>query len=183
MVLYEIGQSDPPLETIESINDYTMEHKFKVLINVRLASEDPAEYPQDCNHTANRVAEAAVAGFAYPRVKILLDTFMDHDRGYFPRIGLYDRRLNPRRVALVLRHINSAINTYGSDITRVTKQIIGDWTTITFNSQQTTYCLNLPNHIEVPINQMEPNSIDLVYGTMNSKDLPEGTQHLTIKSI
>jgi 3',5'-cyclic AMP phosphodiesterase CpdA len=82
---------------------------------------------------ANRVAEAVVAGYAHPGVRILLDTFMDHDRGYFPRAGLYDRRLNPRRAALVLRHLTAAVNAYGTDITVPNKQAIDGWTAITFH--------------------------------------------------
>ena len=82
--VFEVGQFDPILPTIKRISDYAKANGFKALINVRLAPENPADYPQDHNHTANRVAEAAVAGYAHPDVRIFLDTFMDHDRGYFP---------------------------------------------------------------------------------------------------
>jgi hypothetical protein len=30
-------------------------------------------------------------------VAVFLDGFMDHDRSYYPRHGLIDRRYNPRR--------------------------------------------------------------------------------------
>lgn len=43
-----------------------------------------------------RVCAAFRAASAHPDVPVLLDTTMDHDRGYFPRIGLLDRRGNPR---------------------------------------------------------------------------------------
>lgn len=55
------------------------------------------------------VADQAVAAFdaarAHPDVRVILDTFMDQDRGYFPRHGLVDRRGNPRPAfrALVAR--------------------------------------------------------------------------------
>jgi hypothetical protein len=46
------------------------------------------------------VTERAVAAFdaarAHPHVTVILDTTVDHDRGYFPRHGLLDRRGNPR---------------------------------------------------------------------------------------
>jgi hypothetical protein len=158
-----------------------MANDFKALVNVRLAPEDPANYPQDHNHTANRVAETAVAGFAHPGVRVLLDTFMDHDRGYFPRAGLYDRRLNPRRAALVLRHMISAINAYGTDITIATKQATDGWTTISFHSPQTSYCLHLPHTTDAPLLQTDPTTIDLTTGVINTWKLPEGAQHLTVK--
>ena len=103
-----------------------------------------------------RVEKAVVAGYANPDVRIFLDTFMDHDRGYFPRAGLYDRRLNPRRAAFVLRHLNSAINIHGTDITIPIKQDINGWTIITFDSSQTSYCLHLPNTTDPPALQIEP---------------------------
>ena len=43
-----------------------------------------------------RVESAFRAALAHPDVPVLLDTTVDHDRGYFPRIGLLDRRGNPR---------------------------------------------------------------------------------------
>ncbi|MDP2312192.1 MAG: metallophosphoesterase [Pseudomonadota bacterium] len=49
-----------------------------------------------------RVALAALAARAHPDVTVVLDTFQDHDRGYFTRHGLYDRRGNPRPAARVL---------------------------------------------------------------------------------
>ncbi|MDP2305543.1 MAG: metallophosphoesterase [Pseudomonadota bacterium] len=49
-----------------------------------------------------RVALAALAARAHPEITVVLDTFQDHDRGYFTRHGLYDRRGNPRPAARVL---------------------------------------------------------------------------------
>jgi hypothetical protein len=181
--VFEVGQFDPPLSTIQRISDYVIAKGIRALVNVRLAPEDPANYPQDHNHIANRVAETVVACYTHPRVKVLLDTFMDHDRGYFPRAGLYDRRLNPRRAAHVLRHLISAINTHGSDITTPIKQTTNSWTTITFHSSRTAYILYLPHTIDAPILQKESTYIDLTTGTINTWKLPESTQHLTIKSL
>ncbi|MFA9496500.1 MAG: metallophosphoesterase [Candidatus Bathyarchaeota archaeon] len=179
--VFEVSQFDPLITTIQRISDYAKVNGFKALINIRLAPEDPANYPQDHHHTANRVAEAAVAGYAYPDVRIFLDTFMDHDRGYFPRAGLYDRRLNPRRAALVLRHLNSAINTYGTDINTPTKNSTNDWTTINFHSSQKSYCLHLPHTTDAQALQTEPTTVDLITGDINTLKLPEGSQYLIVK--
>jgi predicted phosphodiesterase len=179
--VFEVGQFDPPLPAIKRIGDYAKANGFKALVNVRFAPENPADYPQDHNHNANRVAEAAVEGYALPGVRVLLDTFMDHDRGYFPRAGLYDRRLNPRRAALVLRHLNSAINAHGTDITTPTKQTTDGWTTITFQSPQTSYSLHLPQTSDAPPLLTEPPTIDLTTGAINTQKLPKGTQYLTVK--
>ena len=179
---FEVGQYEPPLSTIKRINEYAALHGFKALINVRLAPENPAEYLQDDNQVANRVAEAAIAGYAYPGVKILIDTFMDHDRGYFPRVGLYDRRLNPRRAAFVLRHLSSAINRYGAEIVEISKKVSRDWATITFHSPQTIYTLKLPQTLNAPAVSAEANTIDLTTGTINPCKLNSGVPLLTVSA-
>jgi hypothetical protein len=181
--VFEVGQFDPPLSTIKRISEYARAKGIRALINVRLAPEDPATYPRDHNYIANRVAETIVASYSYPRVKILLDTFMDHDRGYFPRAGLYDRRLNPRKAALVLRHLNSAINIHGTNITPAIKETTNGWTVITFHSSRTIYNLYLPHTIDAQIHEKESTSIDLITGTINTRKIPKGKQHLAIKSL
>lgn len=42
------------------------------------------------------VRSAFAAAAAHPSLAVVLDTTVDHDRGYFPRHGLLDRRGNPR---------------------------------------------------------------------------------------
>lgn len=46
----------------------------------------------DAAAVANRVVEACLAASGRPEVTVFLDGFVDHDRGYFPRRGLLDRR-------------------------------------------------------------------------------------------
>ena len=58
---------------------------------------------------ARRVAEAALAARAHPTAQVFVDTFVDKDRGYYPRHGLVDRRGNLRSSACVLRNLSSSI--------------------------------------------------------------------------
>lgn len=44
-----------------------------------------------------RVRQAYLAAVENPGTTVILDTTVDHDRGYFPRHALLDRRGNPRR--------------------------------------------------------------------------------------
>jgi len=55
---------------------------------------------------ACRVAEALLAAVAHPDRPLFLDAFTDHDRGYFPRNALLDRRGGPRAAHRVLCHLN-----------------------------------------------------------------------------
>jgi hypothetical protein len=54
---------------------------------------------------AGRLAEAFVAARAFPGVRGLVDGLIDHDRGYFPRHGIVDRRGAPRAAYRVLRKL------------------------------------------------------------------------------
>jgi hypothetical protein len=115
------------------------------LVNVRFASEDPAEYLCDEDHVANRAAESLVAALGSPRVKVFLDTFMDLDRGYFPRMGIYDRRLNPRKGGRVVRNLAGVVNTLGGrDVDLGTATEKGGWRVCGFQTPKHRYELLLP---------------------------------------
>lgn len=92
---------------IAEIDNCSRERGLKSSVFVKLSDENPADDMTDERISTNRVAEAMVASFAVPGVQVYLDTFGDMDRGYFPRIGLYDRRFNPRRSSHVYRHLQS----------------------------------------------------------------------------
>ncbi|MCB9780610.1 MAG: metallophosphoesterase [Alphaproteobacteria bacterium] len=55
------------------------------------------------------VAQAFLAARAWPDVRVGLETFVDHDRGYFPRHGLIDRRGDPRPAWWSLLHLARGI--------------------------------------------------------------------------
>jgi len=167
--VFQVNQNDHPLETIGKISDYSNQKGFKALANVWLASEDPAEYLTDENRAANRAAEAIIAAYAYPNVKVFLDTFVDHDRGYFPRVGLYDRRVNPRKAGRVVKNLQAAITRSGPEIS-VTNIPDNDLGTIRFASKQSSYKLTLPREdVETFKAQQGSTIIDLVTGEINPR--------------
>ena len=59
---------------------------------------------------ANLAAESLTAAYAVHQAVIFLDTFVDHDRGYYPRHGLLDRRYNPRTGMHVLSHLRDVLH-------------------------------------------------------------------------
>jgi 3',5'-cyclic AMP phosphodiesterase CpdA len=65
-----------------------------VLIDLPRSSESTTF--EDDQALADRVAESVEAAFACPEAAVFLDSFMDHDRSYYPRHGLIDRHHNPR---------------------------------------------------------------------------------------
>jgi hypothetical protein len=55
---------------------------------------------------AQRVVAAAAVALGSPGRHVLLDGFVDHDRGYFPRHGLLDRKGDPRPAWWALRNLS-----------------------------------------------------------------------------
>jgi hypothetical protein len=116
-----------------------------MVANVRLASENPAEYPTDDLQVTNRVAEAMIAAAANHDVTVFLDTFMDLDRGYFPRIGLYDRRCNRRLGSYVFAHLQGVLNEFGPQYTLGECKETDEGKTCVFEASQTVFTLFLPS--------------------------------------
>jgi hypothetical protein len=87
---------------------------FSMLAHVRLAGESPAETMDDDRANACRIVEAALAAAVSPRVLAVADTFMDVDRGYFPRTGLIDRRSNLRAAGRAYANLHGLLSTFGA---------------------------------------------------------------------
>jgi hypothetical protein len=142
--VFQVGQYDDTWSSIKQIDDYAERMGIMAIANIKLSPENPAESLCDENHVANRTAESLISALRSPRVKVFLDTFMDLDRGYFPRIGMYDRRLNPRKGSLLARHLMGAVTKYGVDIELGTVTEKGGWRILKFHSPEYNYELLLP---------------------------------------
>ncbi len=115
--VFRISTDESPWKVIPSIGAYASEKGLRAVTNIRLASENPAEFLADDLFVSNRIAETMVSAAATHHVDAFIDTFLDLDRGYFPRIGIYDRRYNRRPGSYVFAHMVGVINDYGPDIT------------------------------------------------------------------
>jgi len=103
--VFRLRFEESPWDTVPRIAAFARDRGLRAAVNVRLASENPAEYNQDDAAIANQVAEALLAAFATDGCEVFIDTYVDVDRGYFPRHGLFDRRYNPRLASFVYRHL------------------------------------------------------------------------------
>jgi hypothetical protein len=105
-LVFRLPPSQSPAAGIRAAREAGARLGVRPIVHVQLqASDDPAQEQRDDTAIANRVAETVAAAFAAPSVEALLDTFVDHDRGYFVRHGLIDRRCNPRPAYHALRHL------------------------------------------------------------------------------
>jgi hypothetical protein len=171
--VFEIGENESPYETVSKVHEYSSSRGFKALVNVRLAPEDPAVYPRDDLKTANRIAETVLTAHYIKDVSLLLDTFMDHDRGYFPRAGLYDRLLNPRMAANVLRNLDSLLMKYG-ELTGISWRELDKETVIEFDEEASHLILGLPSSKQINVHETDGILIDLVGGVVNPSTTIDG---------
>jgi predicted phosphodiesterase len=107
--VFRVGRNGSPWEKIQSAQKLAASCGVKAAVYVRLAHENPAQSENDDPANANRVAETISVALGLGDVEVFLDTFADHDRGYFPRTGLVDRRYNPRAAGFVFRYLHSAL--------------------------------------------------------------------------
>ena len=172
--VFQVDQDDNPLESIKKISDYAESKEIKAIANVRLGSEDPAEFFEDDDYVAGRAVEALLASHAYPEVHVFVDTFVDHDRGYFPRIGLYDRRVNPRKSAHIVRNLNLALQRFGSGISIPETQ--SETGSILFSTKKVSYKLHKGNEFKA---DRSSTVIDLVSGEITSVKVGDWNLEIT----
>lgn len=97
-------------ESIHKADEMMRELNLNGRIHFNMPRKTEAIPFTDDNKIANVVSEALVSSIVVDYVEVFLDTLVDHDRGYFPRHGLMDRRYNPRPAYHVFRHLFRAIS-------------------------------------------------------------------------
>ena len=84
------------VKVAEQLNRFAEDLGCDIIASVKLAGKTLADRFEDDMVIARLAAEAIIASQTSERVRYVFDTFMDIDRGYFPRNGFIDRRFNPR---------------------------------------------------------------------------------------
>ena len=79
----------------------------RILASLKLSAPGVATARTGDRETAARAAQAMVLSRCGPDVLYVFDTFMDVDRGYYPRDAFIDRRFNPRPPASVFTALAS----------------------------------------------------------------------------
>jgi hypothetical protein len=108
-----MARRERPWDFMRGADELSAKLHTQLLVHVRLAGEAPSDAMNDDMANACRVAEAALAAVVRPRVRAFVDTFMDVDRGYFPRTGFVDRRCSPRLASTVYANLHAVLATVG----------------------------------------------------------------------
>jgi hypothetical protein len=108
-------------EGITAVNNIVAGLDMSAVVHVYLPRANEGIMYVNDRQISNRIAEALAASIAMKSIDIWLDTFIDHDRGYYPRHGLLDRRYNPRSNFYVFRHLQHAIGGSTSHMIKMDK--------------------------------------------------------------
>ncbi|VTU17803.1 Calcineurin-like phosphoesterase [Variovorax sp. SRS16] len=81
-----------------------------VLASLKLSGPSLAIERADDRANVASVAEAMILSKSSPGIRYVYDTFMDVDRGYFPRHAFIDRRFNPRPAATAFTTLNALLS-------------------------------------------------------------------------
>ncbi len=112
-VVFRVPRETAPWDGVMAARGAAAGLGVAAAVHIRFSSDSPAEDFTDERANANRAAEALAAAHAAGGPDVILDTFMDLDRGYFVRGGLVDRLYNPRLAGRVFRHLNGALAELG----------------------------------------------------------------------
>jgi 3',5'-cyclic AMP phosphodiesterase CpdA len=111
--VFRVSPTQSPLFAGLEIEDFARAHDLHISLNISLGNDDAAVMTSDDHAIASRVMEALLIGSTSDRVVPFLDTLADHDRGYFPRHGLYDRRYNRRLASYMVTNFHRLLSSEG----------------------------------------------------------------------
>jgi 3',5'-cyclic AMP phosphodiesterase CpdA len=109
-VMFRVPRDVPPAAAAVEGREAARALGKTACLYVKTSSASPAEAFDDEAANAARFAEAVFAGAACAGVDVILDTFADVDRGYFCRVGLVDRRFNPKLGSRIVRNLFALMN-------------------------------------------------------------------------
>jgi 3',5'-cyclic AMP phosphodiesterase CpdA len=85
--------------------ELALRYDCPVSVHLELARDQEGRRQVDDLRTARQVAEAVLVARQAPHIRLFMEPLVDHDRGYFPRNGLIDRRGSPRSAHRVWVHL------------------------------------------------------------------------------
>jgi len=97
---FRVSPWDEPTATLQEID---RQSKLVKLINLQLPRLDEGMRFEDDDRTQTFIVDSYKASRRMSNTIVFIDTFIDSDRGYYPRNGLLDRRFNPRPAFYALK--------------------------------------------------------------------------------
>jgi len=107
--IFGIGPEMPPLDGYAGVQRCLSGTGYKAQLHVSCVGFDRTSAPTDdasLQHEHARVAEAMLLARADPEVAVVIDNFVELDRGYFNCRGLVDKLYNPNDGSRIVTSLN-----------------------------------------------------------------------------
>jgi len=104
---FRVSPWDDHLTTLSEIDRQVKDHK---LINLQMPRLNEGKCFDDEKKLVKFIIDVYKTSRTMQNSTVFLDTFVDNDRGYYPRIGLLDRRLNPRKAFHALKSVSQQLS-------------------------------------------------------------------------
>lgn len=97
-------RGEKPSTVIDGLIAATSARKLAFSLTVKMGGANPAVLSGSRGETTALACDALQTAARLPAgCEVILDTLTDIDRGYFPRLGLLDRRMNPTEASDAFR--------------------------------------------------------------------------------
>ena len=106
-ITVRLAVDEPLPSATRRIREFSARTGAGILVSLKLSGPSVAAARTDDRETAARAAQAMVLSRCGSDILYVFDTFMDIDRGYYPRNAFIDRRFNPRPAAGVFTALAS----------------------------------------------------------------------------
>ena len=106
-ITVRLAVDEPLPSSARRIREFNAQTGARILVSLKLSGPSVATARTDDHETAARAAQAMVLSRCGSDILYVFDTFMDIDRGYYPRNAFIDRRFNPRPAAGVFTALAS----------------------------------------------------------------------------
>lgn len=110
--VFGVRQDVRPFEGFEAARDSLRDTDYRFILHVPCVGIDRTSAPSDKAsrmRELTRAAEAALLARVHPDVSVVIDNFVELDRGYFNCRGLVDRLYNPKDGSRILSSLDNLL--------------------------------------------------------------------------
>ncbi|WP_372570701.1 metallophosphoesterase family protein [Ruegeria jejuensis] len=93
--VFRLGRTDPVADTLHAIDAAASQAGLNASVHMRMGGDNPALKVDDLDSTVKRLSEGMTHAAKLKQTRLVCDTLISVDRGYFVRVGMIDRCCNP----------------------------------------------------------------------------------------
>lgn len=108
-VVFRLGRGDPVAETLQQAEAAATRAGLRASVHLRMGGDNPAEPVLDPEGSAERLVQAMVTAATLQNTRVVRDTLISVDRGYFVRQGMIDRCCNPTGLLNVVKTLHALL--------------------------------------------------------------------------